>query len=114
MDLKEGLSGFLSKLEELETAARKLPNQNFADVTASAKGRVQQLIDHADLELVHKEMFGVEEQTQSKPQSAEEQPPTGPALTRGTAFIPPVGGEPLNFGNAPGIQPPVGGEHEEH
>lgn len=56
MDLKRELSSLTDRLDELEAAARKLRNQNYADVVKSAKGRVQQLADHPDLHLVQKEM----------------------------------------------------------
>lgn len=60
-DLKNKLNDILEHLEELEAAARKLVNQNFADIVKSAKGRVQQLTEHPDLEAVHKEGSGGEE-----------------------------------------------------
>lgn len=55
-DLKEQLKGFAARLEELESHARKLTNQNFADIVASAKGRVLQLTMHPDVEAVHAQM----------------------------------------------------------
>lgn len=55
-DLKYGLRHIADRLAELETAARKLENQNFADIVKSAKGRTEQLLDHPDLSLVHAEM----------------------------------------------------------
>lgn len=51
-DLKNGLANVHDRLGELETRARKLQNQNFADIVAGAKGRVQQLMEHPDLENV--------------------------------------------------------------
>lgn len=72
MDLKSRLGDFEKALEELEASARKLRNQNFADIVKSAKARVQQLQDHPDLHLAQKEMSGPEQ-------------------------FPPVGGEPMPF-----------------
>lgn len=57
-DLRNRLADIAQHLEELEASARKLRNQNFADIVASAKGRVKQLSDHPDLELVNKEAGG--------------------------------------------------------
>lgn len=51
-DLKSELSGIFNKLKGMEERARKLKNQNLADIIASAKGRVQQLRDHPDTELI--------------------------------------------------------------
>jgi hypothetical protein len=50
--LKNELSRIFGTLKELETRARGLKNQNLADIAASAHGRVKQLIDHPDTELV--------------------------------------------------------------
>jgi hypothetical protein len=60
-ELKARLAEIEKNLGELEAAARKLRNQNFADVAKSASGRVQQLSAHPDLELVHKELNAPEE-----------------------------------------------------
>lgn len=57
-DLKGGLASVRERLAELETEARKLENKNFADIAASAKGKVHQLTEHPDLERVHAEMDG--------------------------------------------------------
>ncbi len=51
-DLKSALQDVVNKLKGLETRARGLKNQNLADIVASAHGRVVQLSDHPDLELV--------------------------------------------------------------
>jgi hypothetical protein len=51
-DLKNAIQDFLNKMKALEERARKLKNQNLADVAASAYGRIKQLGDHADLHLV--------------------------------------------------------------
>jgi|ERR1700719_2599473 len=51
-DLKGGLQGMFDVLKGVEERARKLKNQNLADIAASAHGRVKQLIDHPDTELV--------------------------------------------------------------
>jgi len=51
-ELKTELQGFFDKLKALEERARKLKNQNLADIAASAHGKVKQLIDHPDTELM--------------------------------------------------------------
>lgn len=58
MDLKDGLGRMHSALSEVEEAARKLQNQNFADIVQMAKRRVEQLVEHPDVDLVHKELEG--------------------------------------------------------
>lgn len=51
-EIKRGLQSTFDSLKELEARARKLQNQNLADIAASAHGRVRQLMDHPDTELV--------------------------------------------------------------
>ena len=51
-DLKNDLQHIFDVLKGIETRARGLKNQNLADIAASAHGRVKQLIDHPDTELV--------------------------------------------------------------
>lgn len=51
-ELKNELQDTLNKLNGLVERARHLKNQNLADVAASAHGKVKQLSDHPDLELV--------------------------------------------------------------
>jgi hypothetical protein len=51
-DLKNDLQQLFDKLKGVETRARGLKNQNLADIAASAHGRVKQMLDHPDLELV--------------------------------------------------------------
>jgi hypothetical protein len=51
-ELKNDLQQLFDKLKGLEERARKLKNQNLADIAASAHGRVKQLCDHPDLALV--------------------------------------------------------------
>lgn len=51
-DLKNDLQQLFDKLKGLETRARGLKNQNLADIAASAHGRIHQLVNHPDLELV--------------------------------------------------------------
>jgi hypothetical protein len=51
-DLKNELSHVFDLLKGVETRARGLKNQNLADIAASAHGKVKQLIDHPDTELV--------------------------------------------------------------
>lgn len=51
-ELKTDLQGFADKLKAFEERARKLVNQNLADIAASAHGKIKQLIDHPDTHLV--------------------------------------------------------------
>lgn len=60
-DLKNGIADMHAKLAGLEGAARKLQNQNLADVVKSAMGKLQQLGDHPDLERVADEDVREEE-----------------------------------------------------
>lgn len=52
MDFKASIEQLHRSLGELEDAARKLPNQNAADLIKSARGRIAQLVEHPDLEAV--------------------------------------------------------------
>lgn len=63
MNLKNDLSELLRKLEGVEAQARKLRNQNCADVAKSAAAKIRQLSDHPDLHLVQDEMGGRKDQT---------------------------------------------------
>jgi hypothetical protein len=51
-EIKIGLQRILNGLKELEGRARKLENQNIADVIAAARGKVTQLSEHPHLELL--------------------------------------------------------------
>jgi len=51
-EIRTHLQGVFDYLKALEIRARKLKNQNLADIAASAHGRVKQLVDHADTDLV--------------------------------------------------------------
>ena len=51
-NLKSNLDRVFNELKGLEERARKLKNQNLADVVASARGRVRQISEHPDLELL--------------------------------------------------------------
>lgn len=51
-DLKNDLQPVIGKLEELEARARKLQNQNLADVIAGAHGKIKQFCEHPDTHLV--------------------------------------------------------------
>lgn len=51
-DLKSSLQHIFDELKALEERARKLKNQNLADIALSAHSRIKQLSDHPDLELV--------------------------------------------------------------
>jgi len=54
MHLKDHLENMHVALKELEGHARKLPNQNFADIAKSARGKVHQLMSHPDLDAAHR------------------------------------------------------------
>lgn len=54
--LKDGLARMADSLKELEGHARKLQNQNFADIVQAAHRRVAQLTQHPDIDEVHKHM----------------------------------------------------------
>jgi hypothetical protein len=54
MHLKDRLENMHVALKELEGRARKLPNQNFADIVKSAHSKIHQLMHHPDLDTVHK------------------------------------------------------------
>jgi len=60
-DILGGLNHIKDRLAELETHARKLQNQNFADIVKAALARVQQLTEHADVEAVAGEMHKARE-----------------------------------------------------
>jgi hypothetical protein len=49
-ETKSSLQRTLDELKVLEERARKLKNQNIADVIAAAYGRLKQLGDHPDLD----------------------------------------------------------------
>lgn len=86
-EFKSGLIDLHKRLGELEEAARKLQNQNFADIVASGRARVLQLTEHADLERVHAEMYpAVESNKQQAAELFKQDGATG-------------GGEPLPQGN---------------
>lgn len=52
--LARGLAHLHESLGEVETAASKLKNQNFADLIKAARGRLSQAMEHADLPEVDK------------------------------------------------------------
>lgn len=56
MDLKRGLEGMHEGLAELESLARKLPNQNIADVLKSAMAKLLQASQHPDLDKVAEQL----------------------------------------------------------
>jgi len=64
-ELHAALHNTLSNLKELETHARHLPNQNFADIVQSAHRRVTQLAEHPDLDAVH--ALATEKHNEPKP-----------------------------------------------
>lgn len=51
-DFRSNLQSMADALKGLEERARKLKNQNLADIVASAHNRVRQIPEHADLDLV--------------------------------------------------------------
>jgi len=63
MTLKTDLEQTVAKLTELETAARTLKNQNFADIVLSARGRLSQLTEHPDIDTVQRHLSGELEQS---------------------------------------------------
>lgn len=52
--LREAIEEEARRLEGLEAAARKLQNQNFADIVVAARRRVVQLAQHPDLDAVER------------------------------------------------------------
>lgn len=54
--LKNALDSLMERLAELEVAARKLPNQNFADLIKGAHGRLSQASEHPDIEKVGEQL----------------------------------------------------------
>jgi len=55
-DVKAGLAHVIDRLRELEARARKLDNQNFADLIKGAFGRLMQASEHPDLPEVQERM----------------------------------------------------------
>lgn len=51
-DLRSNLQRVFNELKGVEERARGLKNQNLADIATSARAKVQQLSEHADLDLV--------------------------------------------------------------
>lgn len=76
-ELKSNLEHVRSELKALEERARKLKNQNLADVAASAHGKVLQLSEHPDLELVDEKPASVSE-FEPTPQSFPGSDPIAP------------------------------------
>lgn len=56
MDLKPQIAALHHHLGELEGAARKLPNQNAADLIKAARGRLAQFMEHPDIEAVGEQL----------------------------------------------------------
>lgn len=56
MDFKPSIEHLHRSLGELEDAARKLPNQNAADLIKSARGRIAQFMEHPDLDAVGEQL----------------------------------------------------------
>lgn len=84
--LKEELGKMLDALHGLEDGARKLQNQNFADIVRSAAGRVHQLTQHPDLDRVQHEV------DPSKPAGVQSSPTQFPGqLVERASGVPPGG-----------------------
>lgn len=66
-DMKKGLVNTQAELAKIEEAARKLQNQNYADIVASARRRITQMLEHHDLDAVHAEMEGDGDKDQERP-----------------------------------------------
>ena len=60
-NLKNGLGELIEHLGKLEESARKLQNQNFADLIKGARGRLMQASEHPDIDLVEAKMHGDED-----------------------------------------------------
>jgi hypothetical protein len=57
-NVRAGLEHMRHALTELEAAARKLQNHNFADLIKGAHGRLSQASEHPDLEKVSEQLKG--------------------------------------------------------
>lgn len=99
MELKNQLTDVHKHLEELFAAASKLQNKNFADIVATAKGRLQQLCEHPDLPLVEKELSGGD-----KPEMPFDPAAGKPVGDAGDNYVPPatapIGAAPQPFASA--------------
>lgn len=60
------IEGVSRKLSELEDAARKLSNQNFADLIKGARGRLAQAVQHPDLIAVAEVLHGPRDRDQER------------------------------------------------
>lgn len=82
LTLKDQLEHLVKRLDEVSTAARGLQNLNFADIAATAKGRIMQLCDHPDLPLVDAALYGAEDRSnEPKPSDAPAVPNAPPGFT---------------------------------
>ncbi len=82
-ELKSGLKNIFGMLKDLETKARNLKNQNFAGIAASAHGKIKQLHDHADLELIEEkpvegEQLSFDPNAGDEPKAPHSQPQSQP------------------------------------
>lgn len=66
-DLKSGLATLHARFGELIAAAGRLQNKNFADIAKSAQGRIHQLINHPDVDLVSGHMDAIHTEQQPEP-----------------------------------------------
>jgi hypothetical protein len=71
-DFQGALRAMHGRLVELEASARKLPNQNFADILKSSHGRLSQLVDHPQLAEVHAQFAADLEAAEKEREAARE------------------------------------------
>jgi hypothetical protein len=78
-DLKSNLQGILDELKKVEERARKLENQNLADIVSSAHGKIKQLCDHPDLELADEKKDAVDSEARDEDDEAVNRAPPPPS-----------------------------------
>ncbi len=71
--LKSNLEHVLGELKAVEDRARKLRNQNLADVATSARAKIQQLSEHPDLELARSAIASTKMTAASSPNETGDQ-----------------------------------------
>lgn len=71
-DLRDELANVHEMLDEIFNRASKLQNKNLADIAASARGRVQQLRDHPDTDLIVDEKHEADKFDPNAPTTKEE------------------------------------------
>ena len=100
--MKNAILEMRDKLAGLETEARKLQNQNFADIVASAKGKLHQLTEHPDLDLI-----GKDTEAQREVRARQEEMPFDPKASETSRHTLPGSDFPdqQNFAGTPNIDP---------